>query len=56
MNKLANLGSKNKQEIKEEKTTKICPYCFGEINIKATRCMHCISELNKEVEKATLSK
>ena len=56
MNKLANLGSKNKHEIKEEKTTKICPYCFGEINIKATRCMHCTSELNKEVEKATLSK
>ena len=56
MNKLANLGSKNKQEIKEEKTTKICPYCLGEISVKATRCMHCTSELNQETEKATLIK
>lgn len=57
MNKLANLGNKNKQEeIKEEKTTKICPYCFSEINIKATKCPHCISELNQEPEKATLRK
>lgn len=57
MNKLANIGNKHKQEeIKEEKTTKICPYCFSEINIKATKCPHCISELNQELEKATLSK
>ena len=27
-------------------TTKICPFCFTEINIKATRCPHCTSELN----------
>ena len=26
-------------------TTKICPYCFTEININATRCPHCTSEL-----------
>ena len=25
--------------------TKICPFCFTEINIKATRCPHCTSEL-----------
>jgi large conductance mechanosensitive channel len=57
MNKLANIGNKNKQEeIKEEKTTKICPYCLGEISVKATRCMHCTSELNQETEKATLIK
>lgn len=27
-------------------TTKICPFCFTEINIKATRCPHCTSELS----------
>lgn len=34
---------------KEEKpTTKICPYCFTEININATRCPHCTSELEEK--------
>ena len=26
-------------------TTKICPYCRSEINIEATRCPHCTSQL-----------
>ncbi len=30
-----------------EPTTKECPYCFTEINIHATRCPHCTSELEK---------
>ena len=29
-------------------TTKICPYCFSEINIQATRCPHCTSNLKEE--------
>ena len=29
-------------------TTKICPYCFTEISIKATRCPHCTSQLEEE--------
>lgn len=29
-------------------TTKICPFCFSEINIQATRCPHCTSELENE--------
>jgi large conductance mechanosensitive channel len=29
-------------------TTKKCPYCFTEININATRCPHCTSELTEE--------
>ena len=32
----------------EEPTTKVCPYCFTEINIHATRCPHCTSELKEE--------
>lgn len=31
-------------------TTKICKYCLSEINIKATRCPHCTSELEKTTE------
>ena len=29
-------------------TTKLCPYCFTEINVHATRCPHCTSELKEE--------
>lgn len=29
-------------------TTKICPYCFSEINIKASRCPHCTSVLEAQ--------
>ncbi|MBQ9297651.1 MAG: large conductance mechanosensitive channel protein MscL [Clostridia bacterium] len=37
------------EEVVEEPTTKICPFCLSEINIKASRCPHCTSELeNKE--------
>ena len=28
-----------------EPTTKVCPYCQSEINIKAVRCPHCTSKL-----------
>lgn len=28
-------------------TTKVCPYCFSEVNIKATRCPHCTSSLEE---------
>ena len=35
-----------KEEKKEEApTTKICPFCKSEIDIEATRCPHCTSEL-----------
>jgi large conductance mechanosensitive channel len=32
-------------EIKPKAETKECPYCFSIIDIKATRCSHCTSEL-----------
>lgn len=47
MNKLANLG-KHEQVI--EKTTKICPHCYNEININADRCPFCTSELEETIK------
>lgn len=38
----------HEETVKEEPTTKICPYCFSEINIKATKCPHCTSDLDVE--------
>ena len=34
-----------KEEEAAEPTTKKCPFCCTEIDIKATRCPHCTSEL-----------
>lgn len=40
---------RKKAEVKEEDyvepTTKLCPYCFSEINFKATKCPHCTSDV-----------
>ncbi len=41
---------KEEEAEKEEPTTKVCPYCFSEINIQATRCPHCTSILEEEKE------
>ncbi len=46
-NKLLN-KYKKKNEPVPEPTIKTCPFCFSEINAKATRCPHCTSELEKE--------
>lgn len=43
LNKLANIGKKPEEPAAP--TTKTCPYCKSEINIEATRCPHCTSEL-----------
>ena len=53
MNKLSNLGKKEEPIVEAELTTKVCPHCFSEINIKATKCPCCTSELetiNAKVE------
>lgn len=47
--KAATIGKKKKEE-EEEATTKTCPFCKTEIDIEATRCPHCTSELPEEVE------
>ena len=38
---------KKKEEEPAEPTTKKCPFCCTEIDIKATRCPHCTSELTE---------
>ena len=45
LNKLSSLHKKP-EEIAPI-TMKICPYCKTEINIEATRCPHCTSELKE---------
>ncbi len=42
INRLIRLGVKKEEA--EAPTTKTCPFCLSEINIKATRCPHCTSE------------
>lgn len=37
---------KKKEEVPAAPTEKECPYCKSTININATRCPHCTSELN----------
>lgn len=34
-------------ESNPEPTTKVCPFCYSEINIKASRCPHCTSVLEE---------
>ena len=43
VNKLMSIG--HKEEAPAAPTTKTCPYCKSEIDIEATRCPHCTSEL-----------
>ena len=40
-----NKKDEKKEEPAPEPTVKICPYCYSEINYKATKCPHCTSEL-----------
>lgn len=46
INKMMNL-KKKKEEEEEEATTKNCPFCCSEIDIKATKCPHCTSDLKE---------
>lgn len=42
INKIRNIG---KKEEEVAPTTKVCPFCKTEINIEATRCPNCTSEV-----------
>jgi len=41
------LRKKKEEEAPAAPPPSICPYCQSEISIKATRCPHCTSELDK---------
>lgn len=41
------LATKDEEETAASPTTKICPYCKSEIDIEATRCPHCTSDLKE---------
>lgn len=41
------LTRKKKEEEPAAPTTKVCPFCKSEVNIEATRCPHCTSELSE---------
>lgn len=45
MNTISSRFSRNKEEEKQEPTVKICPFCKSEIDIQASRCPHCTSNL-----------
>lgn len=49
INKLMTIGKKPEPEAAP--LTRKCPYCFGEIDIKATKCMHCTSDVPAETDK-----
>lgn len=53
MKKIMKKNKKGGKEevVAKEPTTKICPYCFSEVNYHATKCPHCTSDLKVEAVK-----
>ena len=49
VNKVMTLGHK-KEEEEAAPLTRKCPYCYGEIDIKATKCMHCTSDVSDSAQ------
>ncbi|MBQ7654706.1 MAG: large conductance mechanosensitive channel protein MscL [Clostridia bacterium] len=50
-NKAREVAAKRKaEEEEEEPTTKTCPFCKSEIDIEATKCPHCTSDIPEETE------
>ncbi len=47
MNKLIDFGKKKEEPAAP--LTRKCPYCYGDIDVKATKCMHCTSDVTPEV-------
>ena len=46
--KKKDIEEKVEEDIVAEPTTKECPFCYSEINYKATKCPHCTSVLEEE--------
>lgn len=46
-----NKKEKKSTDIEKEPSIKTCPFCYSEINYKATKCPHCTSDLvEKDIE------
>lgn len=45
INKIRSMGKKKEEVVEAAPTTKVCPFCKTEINIEATRCPNCTSEV-----------
>ena len=50
VSKVVKKNKKGKEEVVEEPTIKVCPYCFSEVHYHATKCPHCTSDLEKVPE------
>ena len=50
INRIRDIGKKEDAPLEEAPTTKTCPFCKSEINIEATRCPNCTSQLEGENE------
>ena len=48
INALSTIGKKKEEEAAP--LTRKCPYCYGEIDVKATKCMHCTSDVEPTVK------
>ncbi len=48
VNKVLTLGKK--PEAEAAPTTKQCPYCLSVIDLKATKCPHCTSDIKLEIK------
>ena len=42
VNKIMRIGKKHDEE---KPSTKKCPYCFSDVDVKATKCPHCTSDI-----------
>lgn len=51
IDKITSKFKRKKAEVKDENPAeplvKVCPYCYSEINYKATKCPHCTSDIAK---------
>jgi len=47
INTMSKAFSRKKEEEPAAPTTKVCPFCKSEIDIEATRCPHCTSEIRE---------
>lgn len=47
INSVTKVFAKKKEEEPAAPTTKVCPFCKSEVNIEATKCPHCTSDLTE---------